>query len=267
MTEQDDLERAQRALMRLAPAADPDPLRRTSARRAFLEQAARLRSGAGAGRPLRRRAPHGWLRLAAGLLAAILLALTGVTGTALAADGARPGDLLYPLDRQMERLQLALTSDPQQQTTLLLSMADERLQEAESLASEGDQEHMNVALDHYGQAVSSAAQAVDREKGGAQQGLITQLDEALSTHEQRLQAIRQRAPEPAQPGLDRAIDAARRGHRNQPTPEPTSDPTPAAGQNDDGHNRPEKTPGPPEDRPHGPPEDRGRPDKTREPKN
>jgi hypothetical protein len=247
MTEHDDLEKTQRALMRLAATPDPNPLRRASARRAFLEQADRLRAGSAAGRPARSLTPRRWLRLAAGLLAAAVLALTGVTGTALAADGARPGDPLYPLDREMERVRLMLTSDSQQRAALLLSMADERLQEAESLASQGDQQHMDIALENYGQAVSSAVQTVDHEKGGTRQALITQLDEALSAHEQRLQTIRQHVPEPAQPGLDSAIEAARRGHRDQPTPQPTSEPTSTANQPGNGQDHPEKTPGPPDD--------------------
>ncbi len=250
MTEQNDFESTQRALLRLAPVPDPNPLRRASARRAFLEQAARLRAAAG---PIARgRAAGRWFRLATALAAALGLALAGVTGVAFAADAARPGDALYPLDRGIERLQLLLSTDPQQRAALLLGMADERLQEVESLASQGDQQHMDEALESYEEIVATVSEMVGSDKGAGHQDLVDRLDEKLSAHEERLQTIREGAPEPAQPGLDRAIDAARRGHQGRPAPDPTGEATPTDDQPGNGRGRPEKTPGPPEDHPGGP---------------
>ena len=264
MTQHDDFEKTKNALMRLAAVPGPDPLRRASARHAFLGQAARLRAGPAAGRLPRSRAVGRLFRLAAAVTAALGLALASMTGVAYAADGALPGDVLYPLDQEIEQLQLALSPSAEHRTDLLLAMAGERLQEAEDLAAQGDEEHMAVALESYEQIVSAVSDAVDSSESEDKSALTRQLNEQLTDHEERLQAIRQHVPEPAQSGLDRAIEAARQGHRNDPNPEPAGDATPT--DDETGHGRPDKTPGPPGDRPHGPPEDRGRPDKTKEPK-
>jgi hypothetical protein len=266
MTRQDDLEKTHKALMRLGPVPDPDPLRRASARRLFLEQAARLRASAPTASPARRRPASRLFRLGAAALCAVSLALASLTGTALAADGAVPGDWLYPLDREIEELRLSLTADPARAVELMLAMADERLLEAEQLRADGDAQNMAAALDAYSQAVTSAAQAAAGLAGAEHAGLADLVEETLAIQEERLLDVRDRVPEQAQPGLDRAIDAARRGRRNRPTPQPSAEPSPTDDGPEGGRGPAEKTPGPPDDRPQGPPDDRGRPEKTKTPR-
>lgn len=275
MTEQDRFDRIIAALTSLADAPPPNPMRQASARRAFLERAAQLRAEAPAGRPARGRIATHSLRLATALFAALLLALGGITGLVHAADAARPGDRLYPLDLGMEALQLALTPHPDGAARLLLAQADERLQEAENLATDGDTGNMLVALDGYGRSIAALARAVGNEKEPVEEDLVALLDEALSVHETRLEQVRQRAPEAALSGLDRAIEASRQGRQDLPPagrPDeagpPDDKPGRGEGRPDDGpggppedRGRPDKTPGPPDGRPNGPPQDHGRPDK------
>ncbi|MFH2103100.1 MAG: DUF5667 domain-containing protein [Chloroflexota bacterium] len=273
MKAQDQIEQAERALEKLTGGVEPNPLRQASARGGFLEQAARLRAGPG---PVRAnpRQRIGWVRVVVASAVVVFLALGALTGAAAAADAAVPGDALYPLDRYLEDLRLSSVQDPADAAALLLEFADERLQEAEDLAAEGAQEQLAVALEAYDQTVADLAKAVGSTGGADQQALGKLLDQALSTHEERLLEIRAQAPEQALPGLDRAIEASQNARGDGP-PEDRGNGRPE----DRGNGRPEdRGNGPPEDRGDGPPEDRGdgrpeekpgnrrgRPDKTPRP--
>jgi hypothetical protein len=198
-------------------------------------------------------------------LGAFILALGILTGVAYAADEARPGDLLYFIDRKTEELRLRLTSDPERAVYLMLAFADERVAESEQLASEGDEKNMAIALEAYGQTVSAIAQTVGN-LDDHQETLAALVDESLSIQEERLQAIRAQAPEQALPGLDRAIEAARKGHKKTPRgnqPDETHQPEtmPGGGRpgstpdpQDKKPDKPPKHPGKKDDNPKGPPE-------------
>ncbi|MEW6093475.1 MAG: DUF5667 domain-containing protein [Chloroflexota bacterium] len=231
MNEQERLDRAKNALERLSSAPAPDPLREASARRRFLEQAARLRTGVRAARQTNRGRLTIWLR--GGIaISLIVLALGAMTGVASAADYAVPGDLLYPLDLSIEELRLSLARHPEDLVALLLAFADERLQEVEQLNSPETEQQMEIALEAYEQTLIDLALVLDSAEETDQQALTEMRAQALSVHEQRLLVVRQEAPEQAWPGLDRAIEASQKGRDGGR-----------------GNNDPEKTPGPPEDKP------------------
>lgn len=69
--------------------------------------------------------------VAAGLVAVVV---AGGAGAAVASESALPGSLLYPLKRQVEDLRLTLSSPGQARGGTELSLARERLLEAEELA-------------------------------------------------------------------------------------------------------------------------------------
>ena len=241
MSSRDWREKTEQALRHLIHAPEPDPLRQASARRAFLEQASRLRAQVASGKhPHRRLNPRGIvLRFAAVLSLTFLLSLGMLTGVAAAADQALPGDLLYPLDLALENAQLSITHQPADRVSLLLDLADERLEESRLLFSHGRVGEMDTALDGYDRILEDLSGTIDSASKIDQPALENQLEESLSVHVQRLVELRQDAPEQALPGLDRAIEAS---------------------QNEHGGGRPERTPGPPEDVP-ADPQDR-HPEKT-----
>lgn len=216
------------ALHLLRPVPPPNPLRQEAARRAYLQQAAHWRAERLArGRFAGRSRPIPLRSLATALLLVTLL-LAGVRGTAYAADRARPGDPLYPLDRSLETLQLHLTRDPQRRAALQLSYAEERLDEAESLFASGDETDLTTALEAYTEIILTLPPS-------------PALDQTLTRHEMRLHQLWERAADPARHGLERALEAVEKERSSPPTPSaPASHPTPSA----------------PSDAPHGPPEDR-----------
>ncbi len=238
--------RTEDLLKMLRDVPSPDPRRQASARGAFLQEAARRRA-----ERLAPRRPFGFPRLIPlrPLVVALLLVglvLAGMTGTAYAADRARPGDPLYPLDRSLETLQLRLTSDPQRAATLRLAQAEERLLEAESLAASGDEAHLIIALEAYAETLETLPSS-------------PQLDPMLSRHELRLRQLLAQTPERAHRGLQRALDAIEKRH-SPPVPQ-ENPPSPSSAPSRDHQGPPEESPGKRATKtPHRPPE--GPPDKA-----
>jgi hypothetical protein len=69
------------------------------------------------------------------LVIAVIIVL-GIGGTVAASDSARPGDLLFPVDRFAEDAHLALTADADAKAALRAQIAEERADEIESLVKE-----------------------------------------------------------------------------------------------------------------------------------
>jgi hypothetical protein len=74
-------------------------------------------------------------RVLAGVLVAVLT-IAGAGGTAVASESARPGDILFPIDRAIEDARLALVLSDDARTTLARSFADERLTEFRDIVAE-----------------------------------------------------------------------------------------------------------------------------------
>ena len=126
----------------------------------------------------------------AGVITALVLALLLSSGGVIyAADAAVPGDPLYGVDQAVESARLGLTHRPESVMNLLLSLAEERLLEAEELAAMQDQGNLGVVLENYGAMVSSLARTLGTVKGADRAALTTLLDNAFSNHEVRLTKI------------------------------------------------------------------------------
>jgi hypothetical protein len=244
MNEQEEFEKITRTLAGSDDIPAPNPLRKASARRAYLEYASRLRAKPGVV-PVGRKASRlrSLFRLAVAGFGALLLTLSSVTGVVYAANPTQPGDLLYPVDRSMEQLRLRFASSPEQTVQLRLLFADERLAESEQLALEGDEKNLILALDAYSQTISEIAQTVDG-AGDQQSALVVLVDDALSIHEERLNAIRADAPEQALLSLEHAIEASHKGHNGEKDGPPRDTPAP-----DNGPDERDSTPNTQDDKP------------------
>ncbi len=175
----------------------PDEGRQAAQRVAFLAGARAQRQLAESQARSRRR--WGLLRPApvfpkrwamAGVAVAIVLALLVSTGGVIyAADAAVPGDPLYGVDLAVESARLGLTHRPASVMNLLLSLAEERLLEAEELAAQQDEGNLSVVLDDYGATVSSLAQTLGTLEGADRATLTALLDQTFSDHDVRLTRI------------------------------------------------------------------------------
>ncbi len=132
------------------PARDPHAAARGRAR--FLAEAAALQPASS-----RRALPS--RRLAwnfAALALALLLLFGGSVGATFAAQGALPGETLYPLKLAVEDFRLGLTVNPQTEIDLLMEFVGNRVSEMNQLAAQGQippaatvgrlEEHVHLAL-------------------------------------------------------------------------------------------------------------------------
>lgn len=139
-------------------------------------------------------------------LVAILILAGLTTSTIRAADTAKPGDSLYPVELAVENVQLGF-SPPGRALGLRLRFAQKRLHAAEDLAQEGDDAHMQEALDNYHALIIDA----QLEDAGIDAESLQQIETTLSVHQQRLQALLDKVPAAAHPGIERAIQASKHG--------------------------------------------------------
>ena len=115
----------------------PDPDRKRAARLRFHDAVERRNR-----RPFWLRLPSGGLfgtgqRVAVTALV-VLIALAGSgTGTVLAAQSSGPGEVLYPVKRASERVQLALTITPNRESRLRARLMERRIRELEVVTARG----------------------------------------------------------------------------------------------------------------------------------
>lgn len=89
------------------------------------------------------------------LFAAIILAIAAVGGTIVASDSAGPGDALYTIDLAVEDARLTFAFTDEAAASLQAEFAEERLQEAEDAAEEGDAEDAEAALAAFDESIAA----------------------------------------------------------------------------------------------------------------
>jgi hypothetical protein len=130
-----------------------------------------------------------------------LLVLTALTvSVANASDLARPGDVLYGIDRAIENLRLGLSTDAEQKASLQMQYASERLEEASDLIVEGKTIQAGIALEDYSQTIQAAAPIISGSQINDQQSETIRLltGDALLRHEGELEALLELAPSSSQ---------------------------------------------------------------------
>jgi hypothetical protein len=147
-----------------------------------------------------------WLRPA---LAAAVLAVFVVAGATSAAASSLPGDPLYGMKRASEDVQLALTFDDVARMQLLSDLTDRRLAELAEIAKERPGS-APTATAEYSDAVDKFADAVDKlrdaESDGKADAAQAVADAAREKHKVVLDAVKDKLPENAQPGVQRVIE-------------------------------------------------------------
>jgi hypothetical protein len=184
------------------PTMSDEGLRAGEAR--LLAQAARLRS-------TQRKAgtlPLTGLirRLAAAGIAGMVL-VCGMLGVGTVSAASLPGSPLYPVKQATEAVVTWAAFTPQLQTTVHLAWAERRLDEAEALlARDGTADPaVLAALERETEQALAAAE----QSGPEQLAAVA----AQTEHQQAvLQAVLDKAPAAARPGLERAITASANSH-------------------------------------------------------
>lgn len=196
---------------------------------------------------------HGSLlaRIAAVVVVALLL---GSTVVGVSAANSLPDSSLYPLKLALEQGQIALTFDPADRANLDVAFAERRLEEVLALERAGRGVGAN-ALEAMASATARASETLETVDEPAKDDLSAKVIRMTSRQQEVLQTILSRAPEPALPGLQRALQASQKAQekaaeqtKTKPADKPGLGPKTAPGQ--------EKQATPP-----GQPAKSGRPDK------
>jgi uncharacterized membrane protein YgcG len=161
-----------------------------------------------------------------GVLALAAAMVLGTSAVAFA-DGAVPGDVLYPVDRALERLELVRAGSPAREAGIHLRHASERLDEAGVLEETGGD-----VTGPIGDAIDSGDEAQDAAQRANDAAVADRVSEALQRHVTRMMALRDRleadghANERALAALDRVIArAAERAERGPGRPSDTGPPS------------------------------------------
>jgi len=149
------------------------------------------------------------------LVIAAAILTVGLLGTAAVAASASslPGDLLYPVKRAVEKIELTIHRDPASRARLHLEFAQRRLAELSALLAErrvGQTVDVGAEMSAYRDQVAAAQQALAGNVGNpAFAGLLDSVSEQLQHHIDVLTALQQiQLPEPAQSAIQNAIDNA-----------------------------------------------------------
>lgn len=227
-------------LRSLRPEAQkPDPARREELRRSLLTEVNTAR--ADRARQTARRSPRqprlAWrtLRTFGTAAAVVVIALGATTGIIQAADSAGPGDALYGVDRAAEKIRLRLAANPENAAKLRLSFAAERLDEISHALQDGNFEAAGTAESAYGEEISALENLIGELDESTQPTLADQVNAELTRHQERLTELleSENMPEAARKGLENALEASAHGIE----------------MSSQHSNKPDKTPGPPEDVP------------------
>lgn len=177
-----------------------------------------------------------WWRQVAGLTLALAI-VAGGGGAAAAAS--LPGEPAFLVKRALEEVQLALAPDDAARASLALDIAERRL--ADLRRTQGRPELAEAAAAAYGDAVARVSTHVDRLRTAPaapeRDETLERARDAGSRAVEQLQQLEETLPEPAQQGIERAIEV----HEQQQ-------------ERDAGPNAPARTPRPERTaRPSGPP--------------
>ncbi len=160
--------------------------------------------------------------------AAFTATATLLAGTGYAAAGTIPGDLLYPLKRAAEEVQLAFSPDADQGDALL-EMTRERAREVgELLESQASEQELLRAADRFGE---TAGRAVDSQPTPeAEQAAVHEIEQAVSGESSGVQkVVGDEVPTPAPAPTPTPAPDPASGKDPQPQPEPQPNPTPGPG--------------------------------------
>lgn len=190
-----------------AAVAEPSPMFRESLRTMLMTEAetvlAPLPATPRAATPTREARPV--RRRVAGLTAA-MVASAGVVGIVASSASAVPGDMLYPVKRSVESVELALHRDEASRGSFQLRQASERLAEARELSSNGSSESLIAeTLETFAsQAESGSTALFDDFSGNGEQKSIRTVNDFAIAATADLSSLSSQLP----PGADDSFDSA-----------------------------------------------------------
>jgi len=130
-------------------------------------------------------------------LAFVLILVTALGSTAYAAEGALPGDLLYPVKvRVNERIAVALTRTPEANAETHVRLAERRLEEAEELTARGSMtaettSELEERFEAHARTVEAVVQTLEERDAIAAADISARLESSIEAHSQILARLSQ----------------------------------------------------------------------------
>ena len=118
-----------------------------------------------------------WITVAA--VAFVLLVAIG--GTAAASTGSMPGDLLYPVKRVTEEVQLAFTFTNLGKAEAYARMADRRIEEIVYMANENDTEEIELLAGSLNTSLVNIAEYSSRQDKSVSKGVSEESEQVVIT--------------------------------------------------------------------------------------
>lgn len=158
--------------------------------------------------------PHPVRRRVAGVTAA-LVASAGVVGLVASSASAVPGEMLYPVKRSVESVELALHRDDGSRGELQLAQASERLAEAQQLSAGGGSEQLiaDTLDDFAAQAESGSTELFSSFNDSGEKKSIRAVNDFAAAATVDLSALSSQLPS----GADDSFAAATRAVRDLAT--------------------------------------------------
>jgi hypothetical protein len=142
------------------------------------------------------------------VILAVVLSLSGVGGTAYAAQDSLPGDALYPAKLRAEGLTMMLQGDDVSRVERALNFADKRVREMVALTEEGRPEDLDLAVEKYCYTLNVTLARMEEalNKGRSVAGNIASLiANTMAQHLSTLDVLSAMVPDEAKPAIERAM--------------------------------------------------------------
>jgi hypothetical protein len=140
------------------------------------------------------------------LLVALLFVMLG-GGTLYASANALPGDSLYSVKTAVEDLRLAVASE-ERDSELYIQYTTKRMEEIEALLEAGREQDLPVALHRFEENLVNLSQMIENPKPGNEgwaEQKAAHFEEQMLHHIAVFEAVLEKAPNSALPGLNRAL--------------------------------------------------------------
>ena len=146
------------------------------------------------------------------VLLVLVFSFSLLVGGAQAADNAGPGDFLYPVDQAIESTRLILTVNDHARLQLLLSFANERLEEADESFTAENSDNAEIALAGYEREMESINNLLENARIEFSDELLQQADQTIRNNTAVLEnlLVSGKIPITAQDAIDHAIEMSRK---------------------------------------------------------
>ena len=146
-------------------------------------------------------------RFAAFILMLLFLSSSGIV---LAAEHSTPDSLLYPVKQAVQEAKLAVLSDPTTRALLHLEKAEDKIEEIKQFLSDNNDEKLERGVKDYQDNLGKVIQETQKLKE-QNNNAIQIIEQSLGNQTRTLQLLQNTAPAPAQPAIEKAIDASQKG--------------------------------------------------------